>query len=342
MSYITVEKMGRAGVIGLNRPKALNALNLEMIEIIASALDTFETDPAVELIILRSNDERAFCAGGDMRHIRALSLAGQYDEAEHFFRTEYDLNLRIASYPKPYVSLVDGICMGGGLGLSIHGKYRIASERAVFAMPETAIGFLPDVGGSYFLSRMPYYSGYWMGLTGARVNGLDTLTLGLATHFANSKSIQTLFQDLCDQQDPIETLLDVHCSTVHYRSSILYLAVMTQAFSQATLYSIDQCLSKMRHAEARTAQRSMRSTSPRSLQETISLLRYGRSSSLEACLKREFEAAQRAIRHPDFVEGVRAVLVDKDHSPNWQSAHDFNPLASPSCITETYHVSAIS
>jgi enoyl-CoA hydratase len=342
MSYVTVEKMGRAGVIGLDRPNALNALNLEMIEAIASALDAFEADPVVELIILRSNGEKAFCAGGDMHRIRALSLTGHYDEAEHFFHTEYDLNLRIASFPKPYISLIDGICMGGGLGLSIHGNYRIASERAVFAMPETAIGFLPDVGGSYFLSRMPYYSGYWMGLTGARVNGLDTTPLGLATHFADSQSIQALFEDLCDQQGSIETLLRVHCSTVHYQSSILYLEMMTQAFSHATLYSIDQGLSKMRQAVARTAQESMRSASPRSLQETISLLQYGRSSSLKTCLEREFEAAQRAIRHPDFAEGVRAVLVDKDHSPNWQSAHGFDPLASPNFITETYHTSTIS
>jgi enoyl-CoA hydratase len=340
MSYVTVDKMGRAGVIGLNRPKALNALNLDMIEVIASALDAFEADPAVELVIMRSNNEKAFCAGGDMRRIRELSLAGHYDEAEHFFRTEYDLNLRIASYPKPYVSLIEGICMGGGLGLSIHGKYRIASERAVFAMPETAIGFFPDVGGSYFLSRMPFYSGYWMGLTGAHVKGIDPLTLGLSTHFAMSNSIQLLFDELCNLWHPLEKVLSVHCSTARYLSSIPNLAVMTQAFSQPTLCSIDHGLSKMRHAEARAAQESLRATSPRSLQETMSLLRYGRSSSLETCLKREFEAAQRAIRHPDFAEGVRAVLVDKDHAPTWQSAHAFYQ-PSQSCTTETYLPRAI-
>ena len=146
MPYVTVEKIGKAGVIGLNRPKARNALNLDMIETIASALDAFEKDPAVELVIMRSNDERAFCAGGDMRRIRALCLAGFYEEAEQFFLTEYALNLKIASYSKPYVSLIDGVCMGGGLGLSIHGRYRVTSERVVFAMPETAIGFFPDVG----------------------------------------------------------------------------------------------------------------------------------------------------------------------------------------------------
>jgi enoyl-CoA hydratase len=148
MSYVTVEKLGRAGVIGLDRPKALNALSLEIISDIWNALDIFQADPSIKLVILRSNHERAFCVGGDMRRISELSLAGHFDEAENFFRTEYDLNLQIASYPKPYVSLIDGICMGGGLGLSMHGRYRIATERAIFAMPDTAIGFFPDVGAS--------------------------------------------------------------------------------------------------------------------------------------------------------------------------------------------------
>lgn len=319
MPYVTVEKIGKAGVIGLNRPKARNALNLDMIQTIASALDAFEKDPAVELVIMRSNDERAFCAGGDMRRIRALCLAGFYEEAEQFFLTEYALNLKIASYSKPYVSLIDGVCMGGGLGLSIHGRYRVTSERVVFAMPETAIGFFPDVGGSYFLPRMPFYSGYCMGLTGARVTGLDCFTLGLSTHFVVSESQQLLFEALCDLREPLEHILNAHCSVGTDLFSTVSLAVMKEAFSQSTLHSIDQELSKLQYAEARTAQESLRSSSPRSLQETLSLLQDGRSSYLEACLKREFKAAQRAIRHPDLVEGVRAVLVDKDHVPIWGS-----------------------
>ena len=341
MSYVTVEKMGRAGVIGLDRPKALNALDLELIKDIASALDTFEADPTVELVILRSNHEKAFCAGGDIRRIRELCLAGHYKEAEHILRTEYDLNLRIASYPKPYVSLIDGVCLGGGLGLSIHGRYRISSERAVFAMPETAIGFFPDAGGSHFLPRMPYYSGYWMGLTGARVSGLDALALGLSTHFGMSMSLQDIFEELCDPQHPIETVLNAHCSGVRYLPNILNLVATTLVFSQPTLSSIDRSLSKMRRIEANAAQNSLRSASPRSLQETMTLLRYGTSSSLEACLIREFETAQRAIRHPDFAEGVRAVLVDKDHAPTWQSANAFHQLASPSNIIEIHQSRAM-
>ena len=326
MSYVTVEKVGRAGVIGLNRPKALNALNLNMIEAITSALDAFAADPTVELVIMRSNDERAFCAGGDMRRIRELCLAGYYDEAEQFFFTEYALNLKIASYTKPYVSLIDGICMGGGLGLSVHGRYRITSERVVFAMPETAIGFFPDVGGSYFLSRMPFYSGYCMGMTGARVAGGDSFTIGLSTHYAESKSFQRLFDALCDAQDSLERVLIDKCSTTPDLSSKVSVGVMKHAFSQPTLSGIDHELSTLQYSEARIAQESLRTCSPRSLQETFLLLRCGRSSSLEDCLKREFKAAQTAIRHPDLVEGVRAVLVDKDHAPTWRSVHSFPPL----------------
>jgi len=179
MSHVTVEKRGRAGVIGLDRPKAMNALDLAMIEDIATALDKFESDQEIKRVVLRSNHDGAFCVGGDLRRIRELSLAGYYAEAEHFFQTEYALNLRIASYPKPFISLIDGMCMGGGLGLSMHGQFRIASEKAVFAMPETAIGFVPDVGASYFLPRMPHHAGHWMGLTGARLYDFDAHALGL-------------------------------------------------------------------------------------------------------------------------------------------------------------------
>ena len=158
MPFITVQKRGSAGLIGLNRPKAMNALTLDMITEIDAALDAFEADDSVDKVILWSHTPGVFSAGGDMRRIRELILAESFEEAETFFRTEYTLNLRIASYPKPYISLIDGICMGGGMGLSMHGKFRIASERAIFAMPETAIGFVPDVGGSFFLPRMSHYS----------------------------------------------------------------------------------------------------------------------------------------------------------------------------------------
>jgi len=325
MSYITAEKRGRAGVIGLDRPKAMNALDLGMVEDISAALDKFESDPEIELVVLRSNHERAFCVGGDLRRIRELSLAGHYEEAECFFRTEYALNLRIASYPKPYISLIDGMCMGGGLGLSMHGQCRIASENAVFAMPETAIGFFPDVGGSYFLPRMPHHAGHWMGLTGARLEGFDAHALGLATHMALATSFGNVFDGLCFSTGPAELALKEHCGTVSYQPSLLSLAASTLCFDQPTICSIQDCLANANSAEAKSARQALRSASPRSLQETITLLRKGEGSTLEACLKREFKAAQRAIRHPDLAEGVRAILIDKDHTPIWPSAEPAAP-----------------
>ncbi len=319
MPFITVQKRGSAGLIGLNRPKAMNALTLDMITEIDAALDAFEADDSVDKVILWSHTPGVFSAGGDMRRIRELILAESFEEAETFFRTEYTLNLRIASYPKPYISLIDGICMGGGMGLSMHGKFRIASERAIFAMPETAIGFVPDVGGSFFLPRMSHYSGYWMGLTGARLNGFDAHALGLSTHMTISDSMALVMDELCHSPILGDTIRSAHFSSLTYQTSILSLASFTMCFSRPSLSSIQTCLAASHHEESEKAQKALRSVSPHSLNNTLSLLQLGARSSLKVSLEREFGLAKQAIRHPDFAEGVRAVLIDKDHKPNWQS-----------------------
>lgn len=326
MSYVTVEKNGRAGVIGLNRPKALNSLDLGMIESIASALDQFEADPAIEMVVLRSDHKKMFCAGGDVRQIRNLVIEDSFDEAELFFRTEYDLILRIASYSKPYISLIDGICMGGGLGLIMQGTFRIASENAVFAMPETAIGFIPDVGGSFFLPKMQHHAGFWMGLTGARVKNFEAHGLGLSTHMTPAASLGAIFEELCLSQKSIEAILRDHCGVLGYQSSLSSLAMFTACFSQPTLCSITDCLEKSKDPETKKAEIALKSASPRSLQETLLLLTRGTGASLKTCLEREFEAVQRAIRHPDFSEGIRAALIDKDHMPVWASATTHSPV----------------
>lgn len=319
MSHIIVEKQGRAGIISLNRPKALNALNLQMIREIDTALDHFERDSEVFCVVLKSCSDRAFCAGGDMRRVRELVLAEQFDEAEQFFQEEYALIERISAFPKPYLSLIDGICMGGGMGLSVHGRYRIATERAVFAMPETAIGFIPDVGGSHFLSRMPHQSGMWLGLTGATVRGFDAHGLGISTHMTVVESLPTLKEELYFTNRPIDDILSDLCASLGYQPSTLMLAATTLCFEQATLCSMIDCLKAGPTGAKAQALKALNKASPRSLQETMTLLRRGRELSLSECLAQEFEAMRRAIRHPDLVEGVRAVLVDKDHSPNWSS-----------------------
>lgn len=335
MSYVTAEKIGQAGIIGLDRPKAMNALDLSMIKEIATALDKFEQDQAIERVILRSNHDIAFCAGGDLRRIRELCLAGFHEEAEYFFQTEYALNRRISSYPKPYISLIDGICMGGGLGLTMHGRYRIASENAVFAMPETGIGFIPDVGGSYFLPRMPYRAGYWMGLTGARVQKFDAHALGLSTHMFQSSALREIFDALCFSKGSIDLALEKHCGVLGYQTSVLNLVSSIQCFEQPTLCSITDCLANAKSPEAKLAHKSLQLASPRSQQETITLLRRGTDATLESCLMREFKAVKRAIRHPDLAEGVRAVLIDKDYNPNWPSSASNLPADPLNKISNT-------
>lgn len=319
MSYIAAEKHGRAGIIALDRPKAMNALNLGMIRDIDKALDRFQADPDIHCVVLQSTSERAFCAGGDMRRIRELCLEGRFDSAEQFFHEEYTLIERIADFPKPFISLIDGICMGGGMGLSVHGTYRIATERAVFAMPETAIGFIPDVGGSYFLSRMPHHFGVWMGLTGASVRGFDAHALGISSHMTVAESLPRILDELCTGPRSIENILSDQCATLGYQPSVLMLADTTMCFDQPTLCTIFDCLEQHQSKSKKKALIALRNASPRSLHETLTLLRSGQDRSLSDCLKQEFEAMRRAIRHPDLNEGVRAVLVDKDHKPNWHS-----------------------
>src|SRR5580698_9393376 len=188
---VQIWREGRAGRIRLNRPKALNALDQEMVNLIQGALKTFGADPAVHLVLIDA-PERGFCAGGDVRSLRAGVMAGDVENVAGFFASEYAMNQAIADLRKPYVALVNGVCMGGGIGVSVHGSHRIATERAVFAMPETAIALFPDVGTSYVLPRLPGALGMYVGLTGARMSGADAVHAGLATHFVPSDRLGAL------------------------------------------------------------------------------------------------------------------------------------------------------
>lgn len=315
---VTVE--GGCGVISLNRPAAMNALTLGMVQNISTALACFKTDPRITQVLLRSANDRSFCAGGDMRHIRKLILAKKFDEAEQFFEEEYNLILEMSRYPKPLIALVDGICMGGGMGLVMQCPYRIATERAVFAMPETALGFFPDVGGSYFLTHLPFRAGYWLGLTGAHIGYLDANSLKITTHLIVKNDMQRLTNSICKERGTVDQALKANSTVLGYDSSVLGLADTSMCFDQPTICTILECLKARGSKAALDAHMKMSGASPRSLQETLSLLREGRGLTLESCLDRELAAAKRAIRHPDLVEGVRAVLVDKDHAPKWHTA----------------------
>ncbi|XP_075612294.1 3-hydroxyisobutyryl-CoA hydrolase, mitochondrial isoform X5 [Balearica regulorum gibbericeps] len=278
---VLLEKKGGAGIITLNRPKALNALNLSMIQQIYPQIKTWEQDPETFLIIIKGTGGKAFCAGGD---IRAITDAGKVGDrlAQDFFRGEYMLNNAIGTCKKPYVALIDGITMGGGVGLSVHGRFRVATEKTLFAMPETAIGLFPDVGGGYFLPRLSGKIGYYLALTGFRLKGRDVLKAGIATHFVDSEKLPALEKDLIALKSPsTENIADL-LNSYHVKT-----------------------INKM---------------SPTSLKITLRQLREGASMSLQDVLTMEYRLSQACMRGHDFYEGVRAVLIDKDQSPKWKPA----------------------
>lgn len=203
---IICERRGAAGFVLLNRPKALNALSHGMVRELARALDAWENDPAVTRIVVTASGEKAFCAGGDIRALHDFGKAGRQDEMLAFWREEYILNARIKAYPKPYISLIDGIVMGGGVGISLHGSHRVAGERYLFAMPEVGIGFFPDVGATFALPRLPDAAGVYLALTGDRVGQGDALALGLATHAAASARMGELAEALTGTA-PVDEIL---------------------------------------------------------------------------------------------------------------------------------------
>lgn len=323
---ITHHRQGRAGFIVLNRPQALNALTLPMIRGLQAALDAHVADPAVQVIVVHASTPRAFCAGGDMRRIRELSLEGRIDEAMTFFREEYALNLAIATCPKPYVAWMDGIVMGGGLGLSVHGRHRLVTERSVLAMPETAIGFFPDVGGSFFLPRLPMNAGRWVGLTGTRLNGDEATVLGLGSQRLDSGDQAALFSALADDGAPVQAVIDRFARRVDDTEIRARFARRGRWFEGADIAAIDANLTAAAATatdadpDAATLRATLRSMSPYAMRTSLALLERGRGHTLPQALDDELALTETVIQHPDFIEGVRAVLVDKDRQPRWQPA----------------------
>ena len=305
----------RIGRLTLNRPKTLNALDLEMLRAIAGALDGWRDDPHVHAVVIEGAGERAFCAGGDIRAIRQLSLDGDRQGVETFFAEEYALNQAIAEYPKPYIALVDGICMGGGIGVSVHGGYRVASEHAMFAMPETAIGFFPDIGASYFLPRLPGALGLYLGLTGTRVLGADAVHVGLATHFTPRARMAELSAALADEGAAAlgrfaEALPP--CTLDADRPAI------ERCFAAG---SVAEILSRLEQTPGEWASRTLatlRGMSPSALLWSFRIIVEGRGRTLAQCLAAELALTRSATRNGEFLEGVRAMVVDKDRQPKWR------------------------
>jgi enoyl-CoA hydratase len=314
---------GNLGLITLNRPQVLNALNHTMFLAIQHQLLEWEAAEQIKAVVIRAAEGRAFCAGGDIRAAYEKKLAGD-PTLKYFFRDEYKMNLAIYQYPKPYIALLDGITMGGGVGVSMNGSHRIATERLSFAMPETAIGFFPDVGATYFLSRLPYKMGFYLGLTGVRITYNDCAALGLVNNVVSSDSFSEIIYALADaslQSNPkVEVTEVIEKFSVDYpKSSLLeHRDEIEMCFSANTVEDIFHALEKQNTEWCQQTLESLKSKSPTSLKVTLLALQEGEKSSFKDCMRTEYRLTNRFIEGHDFFEGIRAAIIDKDQKPHWK------------------------
>jgi enoyl-CoA hydratase len=320
---VLIERVGTLGRIRLNRPRALNSLTLEMVRYIDGALDLFEDDQAVGVVLISGEGARGLCAGGDIRSLYESGLRRD-GQAARFLREEYRLNARIARFPKPYVAIMDGVTMGGGVGVSAHGRHRIVTEASRVAMPETGIGFLPDVGGTWLLPRAPGEIGTYLALTGEPVGAADAIYARLADRFVRTNAISALV-DVLASLKPDATNADVVAAI-----SVLaeepepaplsaHRKVIDRTMGANDLDEILTGLAEENSSFARGTADAIRTKSPTSLALALMLLRLGRASrSLEECLEREFAAAVFLLDGYDFYEGVRAAVIRKDRNPQWR------------------------
>lgn len=329
---LIVRREGAAGVLRLNRPKALNALTLEMTREIVVALDAFEADPAVALVLLEGAGERGLCAGGDIRGLYESARA-HGDLGKVFWREEYILNARIASYPKPYIAYMDGLVMGGGIGLAGHASHRIVTEKTKVAMPEVGLGFFPDVGGTWLLSRAPGEIGTYLGLTGQIANGPDTVHVGLADVLIATSEWPALRQALTELSPGVDAAATLAVikrfqSAPQNGPAEAHQDLIDKAFAHDTVEEIVAALERDGSEFARTTLIALQEKSPRGLKVALKLLRLARpAKSLEECLVREYRAALEVFASADFVEGIRAAIIDKDRNPKWSpsSIEDVTP-----------------
>ncbi|XP_031380090.1 3-hydroxyisobutyryl-CoA hydrolase 1-like [Punica granatum] len=321
-----------ARVVTLNRPTKLNPVNYEMVSKILTTVERYEYDPEVSCIILKANG-KAFSAGGDVISVICSSLAGHWSYPMQFYRKMLMASYLVATFKKPVVSLIHGLVMGGGAGLSMQTMFRVVTEKTVFAMPEASIGLFPDVGASYYLSRLPGFFGEYLALTGARVDGPEMVACGLASHFVPSKSIHLLEKAICEQvlssstASNILAIIQRFSQTPKLKQDSVFKrleTIINKCFSRNT---VEEILSSLENevtigAEKwiKDAYRSMKSASPTSLKVTLKSIREGRRQNLEQCLFREFFIFGHMVRgtiNRDFYEGSRALLFDKDKKPKW-------------------------
>jgi len=313
---------GGVGRILLNRPKALNALTLNMCQLLLPQLRAWKNDPAVKAIVVIGAGEKAFCAGGDVVRLYEDGKA-RLPYPREFWSTEYRCNVLIKRFPKPYIALIDGIVMGGGVGLSVHGSYRVATDKTTFAMPETGIGLFPDVGGSYFLPRLPGSTGIFLGLTGKRLKGADCVALGLAQVFVPHDRLAALEEALAQTTGTLEDVARIAQSfaePVKDAPIESERANIEKHFSHGAVEAILDSLAGDSGEWAQAQLNALKTKSPLSMKTTFKQIKLGGTLSFEDCMRMEWRMANRAALDNDFYEGVRALLVDKDNKPQWKPA----------------------
>lgn len=313
---VIFEQTGGLGIITLNRPDALNALTLGMCHAIDAGLREWRDEPSIKAVAIKGAG-RAFCAGGDIRALYDLGLAK--DEYPYrFYHDEYHLNVLIKHYPKPYIAMINGIVMGGGVGVSVHGAHRVVSENLRFAMPETGIGLFPDVGGSWFLSRCPGELGLYLALTGARIGAADALYCGIATDFVPSAKFDELLHALT-QTDAVDAAIAAFAQTPAESPTLeQYRARIDRIFSHDSVEEITEALLWEGDQWASQTRNSILGKSPISSKVAFRQLREGAKLDFKACMQMEYRLANRFIEGRDFYEGVRATVIDKGQTPNWQ------------------------
>jgi len=318
---IIFDVRGKVGLITLNRPQALNALTFDMAGQLDKKLILWAKDPAIAAVIIMGAGDRAFCAGGDIKAVAVEAKQGGGNISRKFFREEYTLNHRIFAFPKPYVSLINGIVMGGGKGLSAHGSHRVVTENVLFAMPETSIGFFPDVGGGYFLPRCPGQTGVYLALTSKRIKAFDTLYIGFATHFVPAAKIDSLRGEIIRSPQDLPSLLEKFSEPPPVESEITpYREKIDRYFAHDHVEEILRDLEKDSSPWAVETLSVMNTMSPTSLKIALRQIRLGATMSFAEVMTMEYRLSQACLSRHDFYEGVRAALIDKDRQPKWQPA----------------------
>ncbi len=317
---ILISGEGPVAYLRLNRPKALHALNLPMCEAITAALEDWRADTAIEAIILDHAEGRGFCAGGDIRML-ADSGAGDGSDARAFFATEYRMNHRLFTYAKPIVAVMDGITMGGGVGIALPCRYRVATENTKLAMPETGIGLFPDVGGGWYLSRLPGRIGQYLALTGHRLNGAECLALGLATHYLTADRLDEAKTRIAADPQAIDATLDALAAPAPDAPLLAHRDAIDRLFAADDLETILAALDADGGDWAQVQRTTLATRSPQAMKVSLKLLLDGaQMPTFEDEMRQEYAVAVHVVQRPDFAEGVRALIVDKDNAPRWNPA----------------------